>query len=188
MVPILTWGGLRGGISVALALSLPGAGEPGSVPGREVILAITYASGVGYLLSVGKLRGRGAVTAGELMRLVAALALPILIVVMQRENLGATWALIALASLELAHGGLDNLLAHHHAEAGFAAWSLRVVGELALLGYAIWSQAPFVARLASLGAFAIGAVGLTLAFVQKRRYYLDPPAAKPKALSVPMVA
>jgi CPA1 family monovalent cation:H+ antiporter len=42
LVPILTWGGLRGGISVALALSLPGPGEPGAVPGREVILTITY--------------------------------------------------------------------------------------------------------------------------------------------------
>ncbi len=36
-VPILTWGGLRGGISVALALSLPASGE------REAILAMTYA-------------------------------------------------------------------------------------------------------------------------------------------------
>jgi len=35
-VTVLTWGGLRGGISVALALSLP------PVPSKEVILVITY--------------------------------------------------------------------------------------------------------------------------------------------------
>jgi CPA1 family monovalent cation:H+ antiporter len=38
VVRILTWGGLRGGISVALALSLP----PGPGPYREVVLAMTY--------------------------------------------------------------------------------------------------------------------------------------------------
>jgi len=42
-VPVLTWGGLRGGISVALALSLPGKGDETPLPGREPILAITYA-------------------------------------------------------------------------------------------------------------------------------------------------
>ena len=36
-IPVLTWGGLRGGISVALALSLPVG------PEREIILAVTYA-------------------------------------------------------------------------------------------------------------------------------------------------
>ena len=35
-VKILTWGGVRGGISVALALSLP----PG--PEREVLVCVTY--------------------------------------------------------------------------------------------------------------------------------------------------
>lgn len=35
-VPVLTWGGLRGGISVALALSIP------PIPERQMILAFTY--------------------------------------------------------------------------------------------------------------------------------------------------
>ena len=37
MVPILTWGGLRGGISVALALSIPE-----TITARNAILTITY--------------------------------------------------------------------------------------------------------------------------------------------------
>ena len=36
VVKILTWGGLRGGISVALALSLPAGQE------RDIIVTITY--------------------------------------------------------------------------------------------------------------------------------------------------
>lgn len=42
MVPILTWGGLRGGISVALALSIPVAGLTAAAPARNAILATTY--------------------------------------------------------------------------------------------------------------------------------------------------
>lgn len=41
-VPILTWGGLRGGISVALALSLPAEVSGAAVPERDVLLAVTY--------------------------------------------------------------------------------------------------------------------------------------------------
>ena len=36
-IPVLTWGGLRGGISIALALSIPEMAE------KSVILAATYA-------------------------------------------------------------------------------------------------------------------------------------------------
>jgi len=52
VVKILTWGGLRGGVSVALALSLP-AGEA-----RDVILAITYAIVIFSIIVQGLTIGR----------------------------------------------------------------------------------------------------------------------------------
>ncbi len=55
VIKILTWGGLRGGISVALALSLPAGAE------RNVILSITYAVVVFSILVQG-------LTIGKLVR------------------------------------------------------------------------------------------------------------------------
>ena len=52
VIRILTWGGLRGGISVALALSLPASAE------RETILAITYCVVVFSILVQGLTIGR----------------------------------------------------------------------------------------------------------------------------------
>ncbi|MEE8206187.1 MAG: cation:proton antiporter, partial [Nitrospinaceae bacterium] len=56
-IKILTWGGLRGGISVALALSLPPS------PERELILMMTYVVVVFSILvqglTIGKLVQRG---------------------------------------------------------------------------------------------------------------------------------
>ena len=51
-LPILVWGGLRGGISIALALSMPGG------PYQELVLAATYAVVVFSVLVQGSTIGR----------------------------------------------------------------------------------------------------------------------------------
>ena len=58
-VKLLVWGGLRGGISVALALSLPAG------PEREVVLAMTYVVVVFSILVQGLTIGRVAAGAAR---------------------------------------------------------------------------------------------------------------------------
>jgi len=52
VIKILTWGGLRGGISVALALSLP------AVPERNTIVIVTYIIVIFSILIQGVTLGR----------------------------------------------------------------------------------------------------------------------------------
>jgi CDP-diacylglycerol--glycerol-3-phosphate 3-phosphatidyltransferase len=148
------------------------------------IVAVTWASGLGYLSGVGKLRRKGAVTSGELVRLTTAAALPILAVWSQTADLAPKWAIIALVSVELAHGGLDSLLAHHQAQASGLAWGLRLGAECALLGLGLGLAAKWAAPVGAIAAAGIGAVGLVVAFVQNRRFYLDAPQSAKGAAPV----
>jgi CPA1 family monovalent cation:H+ antiporter len=68
-VRILTWGGLRGGISVAMALSLPTESEGATMPERQVILVLTYVVVVFSILvqglTIGPLTRRWLAAAGH---------------------------------------------------------------------------------------------------------------------------
>lgn len=140
------------------------------------IVAVTWASGLGYLSGIRLLRGKGAITGAEVIRLVTAGVLPFLAVAAQTENLAPKWTLITLVSLELAHGGLDNLLAHYRAHQGAGGWGLRLGAECALIGWSLVTDSPLVAQLTAIGAVAVATLGLVVAFAQNRRFYLDPPA------------
>jgi cardiolipin synthase len=146
------------------------------------IVGLTWVSGLGYLYSVGQLRGRGRVQAADLVRLTTSIALPVVAVLAQARAQVPSWAVIALMAFELAHGGLDNLLAHLRADDSAARWGLRLVAEIALLATAWLVPSATVARSAAVGAFAVATLGLVVAFVQKRRYYLADAPARPAAV------
>ena len=55
---VLTWGGLRGAISIALALSIPHVAQDQPVPERDVLLSLTYAVVVFSILIQGLTIGR----------------------------------------------------------------------------------------------------------------------------------
>jgi hypothetical protein len=148
------------------------------------IVAVTYASGLGYLFGVGKLKGRGRVTGGDIVRLVTSIALPIVAIGTQSRPDSPSWAIILLVSVELAHGGLDNLLAHHRAEDGGVRWGARLVAECGLLLGAWLVPSTTLSRSFVFAAAGVSAVGIVIAFVQKRRYYLeDKPRVVPASVN-----
>jgi hypothetical protein len=144
------------------------------------IVAVTYASGLGYLFGVSQLEGRGRVVPAEIVRLVTSIVLPIVAIGAQSRSDSPSWAIIALVAFELAHGGLDNLLAHHRAEDGAIRWGARLVSECGLLLGAWLVPATALSRSFTFAALGVSAVGLVIAFVQKRRYYLED---KPRAVA-----
>jgi hypothetical protein len=95
---------------------------------------------------------------------------------------------ITLVAFELAHGGLDNLLAHHHADDSAWRWGLRVGGEALLLAAACVVPSPSLARGCVVTAAAIATIGLVVAFVQKRRFYLVDKPMRPAKAAAPKPA
>jgi CDP-diacylglycerol--glycerol-3-phosphate 3-phosphatidyltransferase len=135
------------------------------------VVGVTWASGLGYLTGIGQLRGRGRITAGEIVRIVTAVAIPAGTVLFEAGPNSLPAATLLLLSCELAHGGLDNLLASEKAEAGAWAWALRAGSIAVLLGLGI-SGGPYC-KLAVAAAALLALVGVIDAFIRKRRFYLD---------------
>ncbi len=136
------------------------------------VVAITWISGIDYLrIGWPKLRARGDFSRADAVRLVGALAMPFLLFGVLVKTPAPAWPIFAILALELAVGGLDNLLSHHKQAAQALAWGGRVLGISALLGAAL--AVPEHAGPLSILAAAISVVGVAAEFWRGRDYFLD---------------
>jgi CDP-diacylglycerol--glycerol-3-phosphate 3-phosphatidyltransferase len=135
------------------------------------VIGITWFSGLDYLVVGWKqLRGRGDFSRADAVRLIGALALPMLLYPVLIGPAPA-WPIFLILAGELAVGGLDNLLSHHRRATKALAWGGRLLGVCALLGAAL--VVPAYAGPLSMLAAAVSLVGVSAEFWRGRDYFLD---------------
>lgn len=151
-----------------------------------VVVAMTWLSGIDYVwVSVRDLRGRSDFGRADGVRVIGAIALPILVLASLVEANAPAWAMIAVLSVELAVGGLDNLLSHHQSATGAVPWGTRILGACVLLAATLVlagrvDQAVITGLAALAAAFSI--TGGAYEFWRGSDYYLDS-RIRDKALS-----
>lgn len=138
------------------------------------VVGITWLSGLDYI-AIGwkQLRGRGDFALADGVRLLGALAMPGLLFadLVVVPTWVPAWPIFAILSLELAVGGLDNLMSHHKRSTKALAWGSRVLGVCVLLAGALLVQDH--ADLFLYGATAVSLVGVAAEFWRGRDYFLD---------------
>lgn len=141
------------------------------------IVGITWLSGVDYVVvGVRELRGRGDLGRQDLVRIIGAVTLPCLIFAALVETSMPAWPLVTMLAMELAVGGLDNLLSHHRASIGALGWGARVLGASLILavGIALAGRVGHDVMVAlSAAAAAISILGVAFEFYRGRDYYVD---------------
>jgi cardiolipin synthase len=135
------------------------------------VVAITWISAIDYI-AVGwkQLRGRGDFSLADGVRILGALALPILLFAALIYTDAPRWTIYLILALELAVGGLDNLLSHHKMATQALAWGGRVLGVSVLLGGALLLQNQ--ATLLAIVATAVSLFGVTAEFIRGKPYYI----------------
>lgn len=136
------------------------------------VVAITWISGLDYLL-IGwrQLRGRGDFTLADGVRLLGAVTVPVLLFAVLVHTEAPAWTVLTILPVELAVGGLDNLLSHHRKATGALQWGARVLGISLLLGAALLVPAQAVPL--TIAAAALSVIGVAIEFWRGRDYYLD---------------
>lgn len=135
------------------------------------VIGITWLSAWGYIAPVLRIIKDGKFDAADWVRLLGALALPVLLVMAQTRPDLPPSLIILIMGLEMAVGGLDNLLCANNAESPALAWGVRVglVGLFTGLAL-IHAQHGTLLLLAACATACIGTGNL---FYRGRNYYLE---------------
>lgn len=163
---------MSGSIAPIFALALYGDMELTLYWIMIAVVGITWVSGIDYIVGGWKhLRGRGDFTKADGVRLIGGLTLPALLFAVLVKTPAPPWPIFAILALELAVGGLDNLLSHHKVATKALAWGSRVLGISALLGAALIF--PEYSTMLSIIAAAVSVVGVAAEFWRGRDFFLD---------------
>ncbi len=156
------------------------------VPQRYLLLLIftlglTWYTAIEYFLGMPKLLKNRFVTLDEWPRLAVSAAVPIAVSwVLGPFGLGSWW-LVAVVAVEVAHAGLDGLLAHHQVASPGWQWGLRGLFVVAL-SLAVAFVPSELRRILAAVAFLISAASFAGAMIRHRKLYLEPkilPATDP---------
>jgi CDP-diacylglycerol--glycerol-3-phosphate 3-phosphatidyltransferase len=140
-----------------------------------VVVGFTWLSGLDYLFGgLPRLYEAGGFHRADVVRLLSAISMPVLAFCVLVLTPAHVAPIIAFMAVEIAVGGLDNLLSHHRDAAGAIAWSTRTLGASALLAIALYlglqdSQATDIFVIAAL---ALSLIGVGRECYRGRSYYL----------------
>jgi CDP-diacylglycerol--glycerol-3-phosphate 3-phosphatidyltransferase len=136
-----------------------------------ILTALTWVSGLDYLVGgLPRLRRAGGFGRADAVRVIGAALLPAALIAALIYGAAPPWAVLALLALELAVGGLDNLLSVHGRSAPALPWGARVLGATLLVAASlVWGDQ---AAALTAAALAVSAAGVAVEFWRGRDLYL----------------
>ncbi|HTE50276.1 MAG TPA: CDP-alcohol phosphatidyltransferase family protein [Kofleriaceae bacterium] len=136
-----------------------------------ILTALTWVSALDYLVGgLPRLRRAGGFGRADAVRVVGAVILPIVLIAALVSGAAPPWAVLGLFAIELAVGGLDNLLSVHGRSGPALPWGGRVLGASLLVAAAFPYPAAAVALCSA--ALVVSAVGAAIEFWRGRDLYL----------------
>jgi CDP-diacylglycerol--glycerol-3-phosphate 3-phosphatidyltransferase len=160
------------GVAVYALFRYPEGPQTGIQATMWFVCAVTWMSGFDYLAgAIPRLHKSGGFHRADLIRLLAAIAIPISAVLVMMNTSVHPLPMLAIVAGELAVGGLDNLLSRHKATSSVISFSMRTLGASGLLLLALFidSQASILAW----AAMTVSVLGVAHEFWHGRRHYLD---------------